>query len=494
MSSPKIKLSPQSSKSASGIHNVGQPHAASTVQSPEPRRVELVAIGDLKPWPGNVRTHLDRQIEKLMKSICYVGFQNPVMIDEANTILVGHARVEAARRLGHETVPCLRITNLSIAQKRTYVLADNRLALDAGWDRKALSIELEELSELILETHLEFDLSVTGFDQGELDALQIDFATMESEEPDELPELSPTPVTCAGDLWLAGEHRILCADARDKHAYAVLMNGRRAQMVITDPPWNVRVNGHVSGRGQVRHSEFAFASGEMSSDEFRDFLLATIGGMSAISADGALIYVFSDWRHVGVMAAVGDALALELRNICVWNKTTPGQGSFYRSAHELVFIFQKPGGPRINNIQQGRFGRSRTNVWTFASPNKFAGKTDDIREHPTPKPTQMIAEAIKDASNRNGIVLDAFLGSGTTILAAEKVGRIAYAIEVEPGFVDLAIRRWQNLTRKDVRLASTGQTFDDVGRGRLGSLEKKNAAKVGVTVTRPRTSRRRRAS
>lgn len=233
-------------------------------------------------------------------------------------------------------------------------------------------------------------------------------------------------------------------------------------MVITDPPYNVRVRGHVGGRGKVRHGEFAFASGEMSNADYRSFLLASLKPMVEACRGGALVYVFIDWRHIQVLCEVGNTLGFELVNICAWNKPSPGQGSFYRSANEFVAVFQKAGGPLTNNISLGRHGRSRTNVWTFGVPNKFKSSDDPLSGHPTPKPVALISEAIKDASARRSIIIDGFLGSGTTILAAEKVGRIGYGVEFEPRYCDLAIERWQNFTGKDAVLAETGQPFEEV--------------------------------
>lgn len=429
------------------------------------RSIERVPIDRLRLWPNNPRTHSRRQVEKLASSIRRFGFQSPVIINADDTVLVGHARLEAARECGMTTVPCLRIVTLSSAEQRAFVIADNKLALDSGWDRSLLMGELEALQIELPE----IDLSdLTAFEPGEIDGLFADLADAGDDPSDEMPAPSRVATARQGDLWLLGQHRLLCGDARDPSSFAALMAGVQAAMVITDPPFNVRIKGHVSGRGKVRHDEFAFASGEMSDREYRQFLVTTIGHMAEACVGGSMIYCFIDWRHVGVMVEVGEALGLSLRNVCVWAKTTPGQGSYYRSAHELVFVFQKPGGPTTNNIKLGRFGRSRTNVWTFAAPNKFAGRADAIRGHPTPKPVALVAEAIKDASKRGGIVLDAFVGSGTVFLSAEKVGRIAYGIEFDPQYVDLSIRRWQEFTGKDAVLAGDGATFDQAFRDRGG--------------------------
>jgi DNA modification methylase len=456
-------------------------------QSKIERRIEYVAVDALCPSPHNVRTHSRKQISQIARSIKRFGFQPPIIINGGDRILAGHGRKLAAEELGLAEVPCVRVTELSQSEERAFALAENRIAENAGTDRELLAAELLELSVLLPELSVPDDIELTGFSFAEFDVLQHDFAeatkTDDNDEP--FPEGGP-PVSLQGDLWLLGKHRIVCGDARDPDAYGRLFDGAAAaEMVITDPPYNVRIRGHVAGRGKVKHQEFAFASGEMKDDEFRQFLLESIGGMAAACRPGALIYTFVDWRSVELFCRVGRELGLTLVNICVWNKTTPGQGSFYRSAHELICVLAKPGGSRRNNIELGRHGRSRTNVWTFAAPNKFATGDDAIRQHPTPKPVNMIAEAIKDASGRGAVVLDAFLGSGTTILAAEKVGRVGYAIEYEPVYVDLAIRRWQRVTGRDAILAGTDQTFNEIAEnGRASPIPRQ-------PLGRPHHSRRR---
>lgn len=426
--------------------------------------IEQVAIADLMPHPANARTHSKKQIRQIAASIERFGFNGVVVVNGSNVIIAGHGRVEAAKLIGLVTLPCVRVAHLTPAEERAYVLADNKLGLNSGWDRARLSIELEELSLVLPSLEAPLDVSITGFEPGEIDTLMGDHIDNDADPLDEAAFAvdDQTPVTHRGDLWHLGKHGLICGDTRDPAVYARLMARRQVAMVITDAPYNVPVQGHVGGRGKVRHDEFAFASGEMSDAEYRRFLIASLGGMADVCRPGALIYSFMDWRHVETLLEVGRALDLLLRNICVWSKTAPGQGSFYRSAHELVCVFQKPGGKSLNNIAQGKFGRSRTNVWTFAPPNKFKGADDPLSGHPTPKPVAMIAEAIKDASARGDIVLDGFLGSGTTILAAEKVGRIGLGIEFEPIYCDLSIRRWQHYTGRDAILGETGQTFDEV--------------------------------
>ena len=413
-----------------------------------------VFADSLKPNPRNARTHSKKQVRQIADSIQQFGFNTPILVDDKLGVIAGHGRLQAAKILGLEEVPVVCLSHLNAAEKRAYILADNKIALNAGWDGELLSSELAELTELLPD--LDLDIDLTGFDAGEIDLILSDHEAQSpsSNEEDEVPCVKEITVSKRGDIWQLGAHRLLCGDARDASAVRDLMRSETAQMVITDPPYNVKVQGHVGGRGKTKHDEFAFASGEMSDEEFRDFLCNSMACMLDQSAPGALLYIFMDWRHIEILLSVGRELGLIHKNICVWSKTTPGQGSFYRSAHELVVLFAIPGAASTNNVQLGKHGRNRTNVWTYPGVNTFqSGNAGELSLHPTVKPVAMIAEAIKDASKRRGIVLDSFLGSGTALLAAEKVGRRCYGVEYEPKYVDIAIRRWQQMTGKDAVLA-----------------------------------------
>jgi DNA modification methylase len=348
---------------------------------------------------------------------------------------------------------------------RAYILADNRLAELADWDRELLAIELAELSEL----DLGFDLDVIGFGPADLDLL-IDGVHSESDPlADEVPEArsDAPPVTQPGDLWRLGPHRLLCGDARDAAVISRLMAGALAQMVFTDPPYNVRIDGHVSGLGRRRHREFAMASGEMSEAEFTCFLTETLGNLAAQSADSAIHFVCMDWRHLFSLLSAGRAVYSELKNLCVWNKTNGGMGSLYRSKHELIAVFKKGKTPHINNVELGQHGRYRTNVWDYAGVNTLKeGRDEELAMHPTVKPAAMIADAIRDCSRRGGRVLDGFAGSGTTLIAAEQTGRQAYALEVDPVYVDVAVRRWQIYTGETAMHEEAGLSFEQMAERR----------------------------
>lgn len=450
-----------------------------------PRHLEYVATEKLTPNARNARTHSKKQIRQIAESVRQFGFNNPILVDDEYEVIAGHGRLQAAKELGVREVPVVRLSHLSDAEKRAYVLADNKIALNAGWDGELLAAELGDLAGLLLD--IDLDLEITGFDTGEIDLILTDFEEpgSSSGKDDDIPMPPETAVAQRGDIWHLGHHRVLCGDARDAGAAKALFADEVAQLVISDPPYNVKVQGHVGGRGKTKHPEFAFASGEMSEDEFRSFLRDSLSVLVDHSKDGALLYLFMDWRHIELLLSVGRELGLCLKNICVWNKTTPGQGSFYRSAHELVAVFAKPGNPTANNVQLGRYGRNRTNVWTYPGVNTFqAGNGGDLALHPTVKPVAMIAEAIKDASRRGDTVFDPFLGSGTALLAAEKVGRRCYGVEYEPRYVDVAIRRWQEMTGKDAllarRLSDTGETsaatgscFDELREGASSTEEAK---------------------
>ena len=418
-------------------------------------------VGALNPYAHNAREHSDEQIELVANSIKIFGFTNPILVDRNNCIVAGHCRHAAALRLGLETVPTVRVDHLTPEEVRAYRIADNRLAEKSEWDETALRFELGELAELEFAGELDFDLTLTGFSTPELDLILGDGAAESAPAEElELPEESAIPVSRLGDLWRLGEHRLLCGDALDADAYCRLTEGQTVRMVFTDPPYNVRVDGHVRLKSTTAHREFAMGVGEMSETEFIAFLERFLERAVATTVDGAIVMVCMDWRHLAELLAAGRAAGLGLVNLCVWNKTNGGMGSLYRSKHEMVCIFKKGRAGHVNNVELGRHGRYRTNVWDYAGVNTFRkGRAADLADHPTVKPVAMVADAVRDVSRRGEIVLDPFGGSGTTLLAAEKTGRRACVIELDPLYVDVAIRRWQALTGKEAVHAGTGEAF-----------------------------------
>lgn len=422
--------------------------------------IEMRRVLSLRPYAGNARRHSKKQVRQIADSIQRFGFTNPVLIGDDGEIIAGHGRVMAARQLGLDQVPTVRLSHLSAAERRAYVLADNKLALNAGWDTEILAIELQALMDL------EFDVSLTGFSLAEVD-LVLDQAGESSTEaveaPDVVPQPPEVPVTRRGDLWLLGRHRLLCGDARDGADYACLLGGERVDLVFTDPPYNVPIDGHVCGLGAVRHREFAMAAGEMSREAFTAFLTRTLSHAASVCRDGAIAFVCMDWRHVRELSEAGAAAFTELKNLCVWNKTNGGMGTFYRSKHELIFVFKVGTAPHTNSFGLGDTGRYRTNVWDYPGISSVGmHRQEDLAMHPTVKPTALVADAIRDCSKRGEVVLDGFGGSGTTLIAAETCGRRARLIEYDPVYCDTIVLRWERLTGKRATLAATGEAFEDI--------------------------------
>lgn len=431
--------------------------------------IEMRPICSLNPDPRNARTHTDKQIELVAKSISQFGFTNPIIIDEDENVMAGHCRLAGARLLGMEEVPTIRLSHMTRAEKRAYIITDNRTAELAGWDFDILGVEIG----LLLDEDLDFDIEVIGFDTAEIDGFVFGgtpAAAGEEEEPVELPGDQPV-VSKKGDLWLIGDHRLVCGDALDLESYVALMCGNKAQMVITDPPYNVAIAGNVSGLGKVKHREFEMASGEMSRPEYTAFLRTAMSRMAEVSVNGAIHFLCIDWRHLGEMEDAGGAVYSELKNVCVWAKTNAGMGTFYRSQHEFVFVFKVGKGRHINNFGLGEKGRHRSNLWTYPGANTFRkGREEDLADHPTVKPVQMVADAILDCSRPKGVVLDPFAGVGTTLVAAHRTKRRGCGIELDPAYVDCALRRLEKETGIEPRL-ETGETFTEVAARHLSGEE-----------------------
>ncbi len=417
-------------------------------------KFEWKPVEDLKPYANNPRQHSKKQIRQIADSINQFGFNNPILLDSDNGVIAGHGRIEAAKSIGLKSVPVIYLAHMSEAEKRAYIIADNKLAENASWDQNLLKIEFEYLSKI----DADFDLGLTGFEIPEIDYfLQIGEEVCDSIETDiEKPRV---PTTKPGDLWTLGSHKIICGDARISKTYELLLGDEKANLIFTDPPYNVPVNGHICGNGAIKHREFAMASGEMSSQEFEVFLNDVFKNLIDFSTNGSIHYVCMDWRHIREITNAG-SIYEELKNLCIWNKSNGGMGSLYRSKHELVFVFKNGDAPHINNIQLGKHGRNRTNVWDYPGVNSFEN-SKDLEFHPTVKPVALIQDAIMDCSNRGQIVLDVFGGSGSTLLAAEKCGRSARLIEIDPAYVDVAIDRWQKLTGEKAVLKN-GQTYDEL--------------------------------
>ena len=427
-------------------------------------RIVFRQIVELELDPRNPRAHSPGQVRQIARSIEAFGFNVPVLIDAKRKVIAGHGRIMACKQLGWSEVPIIALEHLSEAQAKAFMIADNRLTENSVWDDRLLAEQLKELSLL----DLDFSLEATGFEMGEID-FRIERLTSSSQAEDAADDLSAIPkgprVTRAGDLWLMGEHRVLCGNALDPSAYAALMGREQANLVFSDPPYNVRIDGNVSGLGAVRHREFAMASGEMSEAEFTNFLSGALSLHARNSAQGSLHYICMDWRHMEELLAAGRTVYSELKNLCVWAKDNAGMGSLYRSQHELVFVFKHGREPHRNNVMLGMHGRNRSNVWNYPCANSFSRSGDEgnlLASHPTVKPVAMIADAIMDATARRDIVLDGFLGSGSTLIAAERTGRRCFGLELDPLYVDGIVRRWQAFTHNSARIASSGRSFAEV--------------------------------
>jgi DNA modification methylase len=417
----------------------------------------------LKPFPGNPRRHPESQIAGLMKSIRKV-WTNPILIDESAMILAGHGRIEAAKRLGMSEVPTVTITGLSPGEKRAILIADNRLPERAVWDFDVLRGHFKDLIEI------DFDVELTGFTTGEID-LVLDGLPGTLDPADDLSglPLARPAVSKMGDRWELGRHHLMCGDALRGDDYQRLLGGEVAQMVVTDPPFNVKIHGHAMGRGRIRHREFKVASGEMSESEFTAFLEEFIRLAVRHSQDGSIHFLFIDWRHLPELLTAARPIYSEWKNLLVWNKSNAGQGSFYRSKHELIAAFKNGTAGHINNFGLGGQGRYRTNVLDYPGVNSLhPARRGELEMHPTVKPVALIADLIRDCSRRNGLILDPFGGSGTTILAAERTGRIARLIELDPLYVDVAIRRWEQVSGVQARHVETGWSFAETEARRIG--------------------------
>ena len=396
-------------------------------------------VAALKPDPRNARTHPKRQIDQLVRSIKEFGFTNPILIDESDTLIAGHGRLRAAKELALAEVPTITLEGLSDAQKKALRLADNKIALNAGWDIEILKLELDEITTL----DVDFDISLTGFSSGEVDVV-----LKAANDPDDevIPAVPPEPRTKLGDVWILGEHRLGCGDGRDvEFLRRVVGSGASIDAAFLDPPYNVKINGHANAAG--RHREFAMASGEMSTAEFRTFLEKTLGAAAEVSRDGAVHFVCMDWRHMDDVSQACAVIYDSLLNLCVWNKSNAGMGSLYRSKHELVFVYRVGAAPHFNAVELGKHGRNRTNVWDYASVNSMAGsRREDLALHPTVKPVALVADAIQDVTRRGDLVFDMFSGSGTTLIAAERTARRFRGCDIDSAYVDVALERWSQLT------------------------------------------------
>ena len=425
-------------------------------------------IAELRANPRNARIHPKRQIRELAESIRLYGFNNPILIGPDGEIIAGHGRLEAAKHAGLSEVPTIMLPHLNEQQRRGFVIADNKHGLNSSWDQEKLAMELTAL------VALDFDIPALGFSVTEVDFIIDTAATSATTGPDpsddEVPDLEENAVSQMGDVWIMGRHRLINGDARSAGDYLALLADEQIDLIFTDPPYNVPIDGNVCGSGSVHHREFAMATGEMSPQQFEEFLYETLAASAAVCRDGAIAFVCMDWRHMGELIAAGGRVFDELKNVCVWNKKNAGMGTFYRSKHEMVFVFKKGRVAHVNTFGLGDGGRYRTNVWDYHGISSGGyNARQELRMHPTVKPVAMVADAIRDCSKRGDFILDAFAGSGTTLIAAHSTGRIARLIEFDSLYCDVIIRRYESLTGIQARLGEAGPTFDEISETRLAN-------------------------
>jgi DNA modification methylase len=416
-------------------------------------RLEYRDPSTLKEASRQVRRHNNKQLEDLKDSIGEFGLCGAPLITDEGFVIDGHALVETCISQGLSQIPCMVVDHLSKADVRRIRIALNRIQEKGEWDIEALTLELRELE-------LEFgpNLIIPGVELAELDALLLDDQP-QSGEIEKLSDLTEDSISQPGDVWKLGRHLLVHADARDHALQLSLLGNRRARLNISDAPYNVPIRGHVTSG---KHSEFVMASGELTDAQFSEFLLASLDVIKQTSEDGGLVMLFMDWRGLLTLLDAGKRVGFTLLNIVTWVKTNAGMGSLYRSQHEFVVLFKKGSAPHVNNVELGKHGRYRSNVWQHPGASSLGSEARrGTYEHPTPKPTRLLEDAILDVSNRGELVIDNFVGSGSTLVAAERTGRDFFGTELDGRYVDLTMKRWSKLSGEHPVLRTTGESFEE---------------------------------
>jgi DNA modification methylase len=427
------------------------------------QKIEFWPIDQIRGRLRNPRRHSARKLAALRRAMTTFRIFVPIVVDQAGNLLAGDARLDCAVGLGLTQVPVMVVSHLTDVEKRLFALADNRIPELSTWDLPLLKLEIQELSL----PDLDLDLSITGFDTAETDRILSSSSSVAEGPDDAVPELDVHATSRLGDLFLLGRHKVYCGSALDEDSYHALLGRERVQMVVTDPPYNVTIVGHVRNSNTV-HREFVEASGEMSEAQFTGFLARFLEQVRRVAEDGAIVYIFIDHGHSLELQAAAYPVFGKQKNLCVWVKGNAGMGSFYRSQHESVYVFKNGNAAHINNFNLGEKGRYRTNVWNYPGANTGPDRREALESHPTVKPCSMFVDAMLDCSHRGGIVLDCFGGSGVTVIAAERTGRTARVIELDPLYVDLIVRRWQISTGGVALHAESSATFDELTSDRRG--------------------------
>lgn len=431
-------------------------------------RIDIVyrPVDQIRGYGRKLRKRSKRWNAGMQASINRFGIILPILIDKDGTVIGGEGVFEIAKECGFSEVPTVRVDHLDELNVRLLRLALNRIAQESSWDSVVLADEWRELQPLTID----LDYEVSGFTTPEIDSLLYQSPDQAAEDADDKQTVLGAPgsnVSLLGDLWELGDHRVLCGSSLEPQNLQRLMGTDLARMVLTDAPYNVKIQGNVGGLGKHKHREFVQASGELSEAEFKEFLTTSIATLADFCRDGALLYMFMDWRHIYEIVSGIRAADLTMINMAVWAKTSPALGAFYRSQHELCFIAKKGEAKHKNNIDLGRWGRTRSNIWSYAGVNSFgAGRDEQLQMHSTCKNVSMLVDAIRDVSDRGEIVLDGFLGSGSTLIAAERTGRICRGVELDPLYVDTILHRWERVTKGTAILHGTGETITQVAERR----------------------------
>jgi DNA modification methylase len=433
--------------------------------------VQRVAVDALTPSSAPVRRHPKKQLAKVRKSLEAFGQVTPILVS-SNWEIIDHELVWLAlKEIGATHVDAIVVADKSPSELKALRLVLNRTALDAQWDEQNLRSVLEQLVEV------DFDLDLTGFDAPEIDHyLNLDAPQANVEENgSDIPPVGTTAISKQGMIWTLGDHRVGCGSATDLAFVSHMLNGKIADCSFIDPPYNIKVDGFITGKGRHRHREFVQGAGEMSADEHFGLLKQSFLVLKESCTPKALVYACIDWRHVMEMTVAGRACDMPLYTICVWTKTNGGMGGIYRNAHELVCVFRAGTEQPLDNVELGRHGRNRTNVWSYPGMSSFGKERDQLLGlHPTVKPVAMIADVLRDVTKRREIVLDTFLGSGSTLMAAQETGRICCGVELDPLYVDVTIRRWQKATGRDAVIVETGERFNDAAQRLLAAPSEPN--------------------
>ncbi len=424
--------------------------------------LQMIDIALIIASNKSLRKHYRKQLQKIINAIKKFGFTNPLLVDKQLRLLAGELRLLAAKELGMKQIPVIILEDLTDEEAEAIRVLDNRIAEDSEWNYANLQEAIENLGK--------FDISFEdlGFETVDYDKIFLNNDSEESEvknseqETADWLDVNIPKKANLWDLWRLGDNFILCANSLLQKAFEILMQGELAQIVITDPPYNCKVNGHVCGSGKIKHDEFAMASGEMTEAEFAEFISGFMQHLVKFSSDGSLHYIFMDWRNINIVLNQGKKYYTELKDIAIWNKLSAGMGSLYRSQHEMIPIFKNGKAKHQNHIQLGKYGRYRSNVWDYPGVRATNPESLELLKfHPTPKNVAMLHSILLDASSKNDIVLDCFGGSGSTLLAAERCKRRARLIEIDPRYVDVCIYRWEKETGKTAKLVKNYEEIED---------------------------------